>query len=92
MHILDVVVSVIVIFLVIAGIKRGLIFEVVRLVAIIGGATVAFIYFQEISKASLFGFLPRYVKEILSFLAIYILTAGIILLLGWFIKKLFHFV
>jgi uncharacterized membrane protein required for colicin V production len=88
MHTLDIFFVIAGIFFIVVGIRRGLIGELFRLVALIAGFIVAFLYYTEVSK--LFHFRPPYIANSLSFTLIFIITALAIIGTGWLIKKIVH--
>ncbi len=92
MHALDIIVAFITAFLVFTGLKRGLIGEIIRLLAMAAGLFTAFLYFKDLGSKPPFSVIPVYssIRFALSFLFIYCFCAMTILIAGWLIKKIVH--
>ena len=92
MHVLDIIVIVLSAFLVFAGLKRGLIGEVIRLSAMVVGFFVAFLYSPTLAARPPFVMIhvQAPIRNALAFLVIYCLCAVAILVAGWFIRKIVH--
>jgi uncharacterized membrane protein required for colicin V production len=88
MHTLDIFFVIAGIFFIIVGIRRGLIGELFRLVALIAGFVIAFLYYAEVAK--LCHFKPPYFANSLSFTLIFVITALAIIGAGWCVKKIVH--
>ena len=88
MHTLDIFFIIAAVFFLIVGIRRGLIGELFRLVALVAGFFVAFLYYPEIAK--LCHFKPPSLTNALAFTLIFIVTALIIIGIGWLLKKIVH--
>lgn len=92
MHALDVLVIVIGAVFIFTGIKRGLIGEVIRLAAMVGGCIVAFMYYSDLGTNAPIHFLPvqPQIRNGIAFILIYTACALGIIGLGWFIRKAVH--
>jgi uncharacterized membrane protein required for colicin V production len=92
MHALDVLVIVIGAVFVFTGIKRGLIGEVIRLSAMVGGCLIAFMYYSDLGTHGPLHYLPvqPQIRNGIAFILIYTGCALGIIGLGWFIKKAVH--
>jgi membrane protein required for colicin V production len=88
MHTIDIIFIVVTIFFVITGIRRGLIGEIFRLLAMIAGFCAAFLFSTEL--ATRFHFSNQYFSDGLSFIIIFLIAALIIIGIGWVIKKIIH--
>ncbi len=90
MHTLDIILGIITLVFVIIGIKRGLTGEIFRILALIVGFIIAFLYYNEITP--LFGSLKIaiHIKNALAFFLLYIVIALLILLVGWLVKKVIN--
>ncbi len=89
MHALDIIIAVIAAILIFAGLKRGLIGEVVRLCAMIAGFFTAFLYYQQLATKppiSLIG-VQIQIRYVVAFILIYCLTVLLIIGAGWCIRK-----
>jgi membrane protein required for colicin V production len=92
MHTLDIVIAVIGVLFIGIGLKRGLIGEVIRLLAMIGGFFIAFLYYHDLIKSTPLKNLSIQleIKNAIAFLLIYIVCALAILTIGWLVKKIIH--
>ncbi|MBN1578388.1 MAG: CvpA family protein [Chitinispirillaceae bacterium] len=92
MHVLDIIIAVITAFLIFAGLRRGLIGEVIRLSAMVVGIFVAFLYYQDFAMRSPLTLIPvqTHIRYAIAFILIYCLCAVAIIMAGWFIKKTVH--
>lgn len=92
MHALDIIFAAIAILFTIIGIKRGLIGEVVRLVAMVAGFFIAFIYYDDFTRHTIISKLPLQteLKNAVSFFIIYIVCLLAIIGIGWIIRKAIH--
>jgi uncharacterized membrane protein required for colicin V production len=88
MHTLDIFFIIASVFFIVVGIRRGLIGELFRLIALIAAFFVAFLYYPELAKLCRFN--PPYLAGSLSFTIIFILTALAIIGIGWLLKKIVH--
>jgi membrane protein required for colicin V production len=70
------------------GIRRGLVGEVFRLLALIAGFYTAFLFYTE--AAAFFHFSNQYLSNALAFIVIFLIAAVIIIGIGWVIKKIIH--
>ncbi|HEX2959132.1 MAG TPA: CvpA family protein [Chitinispirillaceae bacterium] len=91
MHTFDIIVLVITAFFVVIGIKRGFVIEIFRLVAMIAGFIIAFLYYSDIKLLLPLGKLPLQAQNSISFILTYIVTAIAIIAIGWVAKKIIHF-
>lgn len=90
MHTLDIIFLIMSSVFIIIGIKRGLIGEIIRLSAMIGGFIVAFLYYPDVSAYLPLARVPLSIKNGISFLVVYIIVALIIIALGWGVKRIVH--
>jgi membrane protein required for colicin V production len=88
MHTIDILFLIACIFLIIIGIRRGLVGEVFRLLALAAGFCAAFLYYPEAAAYLHFG--NRYFCNALAFIVIFLAAALIIIGIGWVIKKIIH--
>jgi membrane protein required for colicin V production len=91
MHTFDIIVLVITAFFVVIGIKRGFVIEIFRLIAMLAGFVVAFLYYSDIKLLLPLGKLPLQAQNSISFVLTYIVTAITIIAIGWLVKKIIHF-
>ncbi len=91
MHTFDIIVLVVTAFFVIIGIKRGFVIELFRLIAMIAGFVIAFLYYSDIKLILPLGKLPLQAQNSISFVLTYIVTVVVIIAIGWLIKKILHF-
>jgi uncharacterized membrane protein required for colicin V production len=88
MHTLDIFFGIASIFFVVVGVRRGLIGEIFRLVALVAGCIVAFLFYPDCARIIK---LPSpYLSEGLSFVIIYLATALAILGAGVLFRKAIH--
>ena len=85
MHTLDIFFGIAAIFFVAVGVRRGLIGEVVRLVALVAGCIVAFLYYPDCARFIKLS--SPYLSNGLSFTLIYLATALAILGGGALLRK-----
>lgn len=92
MHTLDIICVIIGVIFLVLGIKRGLIGEIIRLLALTIGIIVAFLYSNDVLHWTLIRkiALQNEVKHAIVFICIYLLCAVIIIAAGWIIKKVVH--
>lgn len=92
MHILDIILTILGIIFLFLGIKRGLIGELIRLLAMTVGVIVAFLYTHEVIQWSCIKnlHLQHELKQIIIFLSIYLICAIIIVLIGRILKRIVH--
>jgi membrane protein required for colicin V production len=83
----DIVVAGFAVAFIIIGIKRGLIGELVRLLAIIGGFAVALVYYKIAALKLTFLAIPGSTRGAIAFIIIFIAAAALILLIGWALQK-----
>jgi uncharacterized membrane protein required for colicin V production len=88
MHTLDIIFTVACVFFIIIGIRRGLVGESFRLLALLTGFSAAFLFYTEASCYLHFN--NRYAAHALSFVIIFIIAALLVLGIGWAIKKIIH--
>lgn len=88
MYIVDIVFLLLAIVFVVIGIRRGLIGEIVRVVALLAGCIVSFVYYRQATKLLLFLPLPSSARTTISFILIYIAVALVVMLIGWIIQKI----
>jgi membrane protein required for colicin V production len=85
MHTLDIFFGIAAAFFVFVGVRRGLIGEIVRLVALVAGCVVAFLYHPELAR--IIKLSSPYLSNGLSFILIYLATALAILGGGALLRK-----
>jgi membrane protein required for colicin V production len=90
MHMLDIILGIITLVFVIIGIKRGLTGEIFRIIALIAGFIVAFLYYNEITPLLGSIKIALHIKNALAFFLLYIIVALLILLIGWLVKKVIN--
>lgn len=88
MHTIDILFLITSIFFIIIGIRRGLVGEVFRLLALIAGFCAAFLFYTEAAACIPFG--KPYIANALAFIIIFLIAAVIIIGIGWVIKKIIH--
>lgn len=88
MHTLDILFVVIALVFVIIGIRRGLVSELFRLIALVAGFLAAFLYYPK--AAAFLTFVPPPVSLTFAFIVLFIVTALIVLAIGWVIRKMIH--
>jgi len=90
MHTLDIILGIITLVFVIIGIKRGLTGEIFRILALIAGFIIAFLYYNEITPLFSSLKIAIHIKNALAFFLLYIAVALLILLIGWLVKKVIN--
>jgi uncharacterized membrane protein required for colicin V production len=90
MQTIDIVFLVISAFFLILGIKRGFIGEIIRIMAMIGGFFIAFLYYNDVALHLSFLKQALYITNAVAFVIIYIVCALGIICVGWIIKKIVH--
>ncbi|MFW5960680.1 MAG: CvpA family protein [Chitinivibrionales bacterium] len=90
MNIIDTAAAAVICIFMILGIKRGLISEVFRFTAVIGGIGGAYLFYRDFRPHLSFIDLPPRIETPLSFLILFLAIALSLFILGWFIKKLIH--
>ena len=88
MHTFDILFIIAGAFFMFIGIRRGLVGELFRLLALIVGFFAAFLYYQEV--AALLRFAPPTLARAASFTLIYLAAALAVVGVGWVIKKVIH--
>ena len=88
MHTIDIIFLIAAVFFIVTGIRRGLVGEVFRLLALIAGFCAAFLFSAE--PAAYFHFSNRYFSDALAFLIIFLAAAFIVIGIGWVVKKIIH--
>jgi len=90
LHLFDILLLIAVAIFTFIGLRRGLIGELFRLIALIGGLIVAFLFSKY-----LYEFIPyvenQTLKIAISFLVLFLAAAVALHLIGWLIKKIVHF-
>jgi uncharacterized membrane protein required for colicin V production len=89
-HPLDIVFLVITALLVVVGIKRGLIREAFRLLALLGGFIAAAALYRPVSARLCFLSASANVRIAVAFAALFVGTAVALLVLGWSLRKVVH--
>lgn len=88
MHTLDIFFCIAAVFFVVIGIRRGLIGELFRLLALILGFIVAFLYYPDLAR--LLKISSPAVATPLCFTLIYLATALTVIGIGWLLRKVVH--
>jgi membrane protein required for colicin V production len=88
MHTLDILFVIIALVFVIIGMRRGLVSELFRLIALVTGFLAAFLYYPK--ATALLTFVPPSLSFTLAFIILFIVTALIVLAIGWMIRKMIH--
>jgi uncharacterized membrane protein required for colicin V production len=88
MHTLDIFFVVIGIVFLILGFRRGLVSELFRLIALIAGFLSAYLYYPK--AAGYLNFVPPQLSFTLAFILLFIVTAMVILGIGWAVRKMVH--
>lgn len=88
MHTIDILFIIACVFLIIIGIRRGLVGEMFRLLALAAGFCAAFLFYTEAAAYIHFG--NRYFANALAFILLFLAAAVIIIGIGWVIKKIIH--
>src|SRR5664279_672487 len=88
MHTIDILFFIACLFFIITGIRRGLIGEIFRLLALVAGFCAAFLFYAEIARYISFG--KPYFPNALAFIVIFLIAALSIIGIGWIIKKIIH--
>jgi membrane protein required for colicin V production len=91
MHVVDILFIIVALIFLVLGIWRGIISEVFRIVALIGGFTAALFFHRQL--AAHFGFLSAAanVKANIAFVIIFVTVLVLILLIGWGFRKAVQF-
>lgn len=92
MHTFDIIIIFVISIFIIFGIKRGFIEEVFHLIAVVGGFIGAYLTYPTIFDFIGFIKISDQAKTIISFILAYIIIAISIMLVGWILKKIIHFV
>lgn len=90
MHTLDIIIAIISLLFFILGIKRGMITEIIRLLAMASGFIVGFLYYVDFSHYLQAIRVPSNIRNAISFVILYICAALIVLGIGFVIKKAVH--
>jgi membrane protein required for colicin V production len=88
MHTLDILFAIIAVVFVIIGIRRGLISELFRLIALVAGFLAAFLYYPK--AAAFLTFVQPPLSFTIGFIILFIVTALIVLIIGLAIRKMIH--
>ncbi|MBD3344260.1 MAG: hypothetical protein GF401_04270 [Chitinivibrionales bacterium] len=88
MHVFDIIISIIAALFIIVGIKRGLIGEAFRLIALIAGFAVAVTGYRTLFPHLTFIPLSDSTKLVISFLLLFFATVILVLGTGWLIRKI----
>lgn len=88
MHTLDILFIIAGAFFIFVGVRRGLIGELFRLVALIVGFFVAFLYYPDMAKFCRFN--PPYLANAVTFTLIFLIVFLAIIGTGWLLKKIVH--
>ncbi|MBN1130840.1 MAG: CvpA family protein [Chitinispirillaceae bacterium] len=88
MHTLDILFCISAVFFIVVGIRRGLIGELFRLMAIIAGFLAAFLYYPDL--AGILKISSPHVSTALSFSIIYALVFLLVIGAGWLLRRAVH--
>jgi membrane protein required for colicin V production len=88
MHTLDILFIIAGAFFIFVGVRRGLIGELFRLIALIVGFFVAFLYYPDLVKFCRFN--PPYLANAVTFTLIFLAVFLAIIGTGWLLKKIVH--
>ena len=90
MHGIDIIACALAALFVLMGIRRGVIAELFRLLAMVGGFVAAALYYRHLYAR--LAFLPagRGVRLIAAYLCVYILVAAALVGIGWLVRKVVH--
>jgi uncharacterized membrane protein required for colicin V production len=88
MHTIDIIFILACVFFLIIGIRRGLVGEVFRLLALIAGFCAAFLLYSDVT--AFFHFSNRYFSNALAFILVFLIAAVVIIGIGWVVKKIIH--
>jgi uncharacterized membrane protein required for colicin V production len=88
MHALDILFIIAAGYFVVIGIRRGLIGELFRLIGLVAGFLVAFLYYPEL--AGLFRINPVTLRNAMAFTLIFIAVIFAVIAAGWLLKKAVH--
>jgi membrane protein required for colicin V production len=90
MHFFDITVLIFLSVFVILGLKRGLVREIFRLAAVLGGFFGALVFYKKACSYADFISIPNATRTALVFLLTYICFAVVILSVGWVVRKIVH--
>jgi uncharacterized membrane protein required for colicin V production len=88
MHTLDIFFCIGAVFFIVVGVRRGLIGELFRLVALVVGFFAAFLYYQDL--AHLLNISSLHLSTAVSFSIIYISIFLLVIGAGWVLRKIVH--
>jgi membrane protein required for colicin V production len=88
MHVLDILFAVVGLISLIIGIRRGMVSELFRFLALVVGFLAAFLFYPR--AAAYAAFAPPQLAATLSFITIFIVAALVVLGIGWVIRKIVH--
>lgn len=84
----DIVCLVFAAIFIIVGVRRGLIGEIFRFIAMVGGLIAAIMFYPALCQKLGFLAVPHAVRELTAFFAIFIVTALILIVIGWLLTKI----
>jgi len=90
MHIVDIAVLCLAAVFTGLGIKRGLILEAFRLLAVVGGFAAAMVFYRPAAAFVEFVDVPEGVRVGLGFIVVFAVVAAGLLAAGWAIKRIVH--
>lgn len=90
MHIFDIIASIVALILIIFGIKRGFVEEIIRLVGIVLSFFISMAFYRQLAIHITFIKLAPSFITIISFVTILLASIVVILLLGLLVKKIIH--
>jgi membrane protein required for colicin V production len=88
MHTIDIFFCIGAIFFIVVGVRRGLIGELFRLLALVAGFFAAFLYYPDLAR--IFKIASPHVSTALSFAVIYAAVFLAVIGAGWLLRKLVH--
>jgi membrane protein required for colicin V production len=92
MNSLDILFLVLIAAFAVVGLKRGLVAEFFRLIALLGGFIAAYLGYGIVLRRFTLAWIPPNIRTAIAFVTVFLGTAAILLLLGWVVKKLVHLV
>jgi membrane protein required for colicin V production len=90
MHFFDITSIIFILVFLILGLKRGLVKEIFRLAAVLGGFFAALLFYKKACPYTDFIVMPSGFRAALVFLLTYICFAVAILAIGWVVRKIVH--
>jgi len=88
MHTIDILFGIAAVFFIVVGVRRGLVGEVFRLLALFAGFGAGFLFYTD--AAFFFHFSNQYASNALAFILVFLAGSLLVLGLGWIVKKIVH--